>query len=492
MLFIITTNYRQKYLPNFDTLITKEKEYLIAKYCKSLKIKLKNKKYVYFPYINVAVHSQNILVYKIFFNENTYEIIPFKAITLPRNNEKFKFCFDKGTLEYIENLQDMNQYKVENNFNELRIKFIQNKDFHITSIKLNENFLWLNNLNDICKKTDKTFPIPISEIIDKTNISTLVLNDSLFAKKKQVAGYGKFGSKFKYNQYGDCRAKKFQLKFCPNNSVYTGKGQCIELNVPIKTCLEFPQALLKHPSNNNKYLKCLRKYPFYKEKLCPVNYIFDIKNMKCSFVDLCTTSFNRKIAIPENLKSAFPKESYIECINGQAITRNCSNKFLFSKLSESGDRCCDIECIENMNIVSLINIKNDNPQSFIRSYPGHIKICKHGELVLSEFHQKPILRKVREAVIKNEVQKINVDKLELKIIKGEIEYELPTFIYTINDRKKVEKKYLQSFRDAPELFFVRKIPVNSINTKEKNIYVYIDDNVHTHINEDLIYREEPK
>lgn len=486
----LTSKPKQR-LPDFSTIASKEKEFLIVKYCKSLKT---NEKPIYFPYINVT--SGNIFIYKIaFFNETTYEIKPLKSTTLPQwtgRCGKLKFSFVKGNIQCIKSLQNMNQFQIEHTSpDELKIKRFQNEKFIKTSIQLNKN--WSNNdslknviCNDSENKNNKTFPIPVNGLLTMSN---LMQKDLVFSRKKQFAGYGKFGSKFKSGEYGQCQNNIFHLKKCPkNNAVYAGGGECVELHDPLSTCLEFPRATLKHPLENNKFFKCQTKFPFYKEKTCPAFHIFN--NVKCVPVNLCKTNFNTKIAIPENFKSQFPTESYIECVNGEAITRICSEKYISGKLTEFGNGCCDLECSENMNQISLINIKISNPESFIKEYPGDVKHCKHGELI--HHHQKPILRKVREAVFKGETHEILLEnKLKLTVKNAKIEYDLPTFIYTIREGR-VEKKFLETFRDAPELFFIRKLPVNYIGKKrnEQYVYVYIDDNLYTNLDTDLKYREE--
>lgn len=488
---------------DFDSIVSKSKRSLIVKYCKSIVNTTKHKNFLYFPYIPVNIKSKKINIFKIIFNEdNTFTILPHSYIKLLNDNfNEIKFSFEDGKFKYVKKLQQQHEYKIELRAYELKIKFENEGVFHTNNILLNKNFQWSSNDmipngldQSVCNQISgitNTFPIPISGIVDNNNISTLIQNDSLFANKHQFAGYGKFGSKFNSYEYGECQNNTMNIKHCQQNSIYAGNGRCAQLYEPLKTCLEFPQAILKHYSDKNKFFKCLNKFPFFKEHICPPNQIYNNRLMKCQFINLCETNSNETIIIPKKLKSLFAPESYIECFHGQSIIRNCADKYVLGKLAESGNRCCDIECINDFNSESVIDIYVTDQQSFIKKYPGDIKICKGGQFILTRFYQRPHLRKVREIVQKNKRQKLKIqENFQIDIGEGEIEYDLPTFIYTIGEDKKIVKKTLQTFRDAPELFFTRKFPVHFMNeNREKQLFMYIDDNLYSHVNDDLICRE---
>lgn len=488
--------------PNFNVLACSESQKLIIKYCRLLLGKKIRSSHIYFPYI--AINSKRAFVYKISFMDNeTFHISSHSVIDLPdANDDTIQFIFEKGVFKRNKCLKNYKQFKLETISNTIKIKQQENNKFEIITITLNKHLQSFVNekpstedyaSTDICngiKHDICHFPIPVSGIINKNNILTLLQHDSVLSEKKHFAGYGKIGSKFNSNEYGECINNKFYLKQCSKNHIYVGTGNCVKLEEPVKTCLEFPQAILKHPSDKNKYFKCTQSFPYHQEKTCPVSYIYDVYKQKCLLINLCKTKSNTKLAIPVKLKRHFPEESFIECIGGEFHIRNCAEKFVNGKLAERGFKCCDIECCEKFDETSLIDIHVEDTQSFIRKYPGKIKICVGGLLKLSHYYQEPVLRKVREPISKNNIHKIEFDKVNFNINEAIIEYDLPTFIYFIDENKQITKKYLQTFRDAPEIFQTRKFPVTSINgknTKDKKMYVYIEDNLNT---DELVYRSE--
>lgn len=492
--------------PEFKLLAGKKKRLIIAKYCKSIWNKKREKNYLYFPYISVNVDAlEKIAVYKIIFKSTgAFKIVPHKFVFLKKvDGARYTFSFETGDFVFTPPLRNNPLYNLETVANEIKIKWkTERNTYDVVSIRLNKNFRWLahdNSLVDvrgICDIVDGStavaFPIPATGLLNTDSIANLIKQDSLFAKRKQFAGYGSWGSAFRPDEYGECHNKRFTRKLCPKDAVYAGQGTCAKLDSLTTTCLEFPQAIVKH-SSNVKYFKCAKEFPFYEERECPPNRIFDAIKSKCDYIEFCNSKSNGNIAVPDEFKEMYPPESYIECSSGRSIIRDCRNKFFGSKLAEVGNRCCDSECRDNFDAVTIIQIEHPDANSLVTKYPGNFKICKGGILQSNYFddNTRPVVRKINEAVDKKNTRRINIgDAVYIDLGEAEIEYDLPTFIYTLKDGKMLEKKYLNTFRDAPELFAGRKIPVRFKSAPKKSgVSVFIDDNVNTTIADDLFCRE---
>lgn len=491
----LNDNYHEKLPPMFDSLVNKQKQLFIVQICKAIsRNSTKTKNVLYFPYVSINAPYDKVAVYKItFLPHESFRITPQKFINFPTEPTTCTFSFETGEFIITQSLDKKRLYKLENTANEIKVKWrLDDGIYDVVSIRLHDNFQWLseNSKTDldkinVCKyvtgtASGSTFPIPVSKIVDKSDIVDIIKQDSMFAVKKEFAGYGIFGSKFKYNEYGECSGKQYERKFCPKNTVYAGNGLCAELDNVTKTCLEFPKAIIKHTSSTLKFFKCRNTFPFYKERSCPPNKFFDAEQLKCVQVNVCKHTANGNIAVPPELKASYPTESYIECINENPVIRDCRDKFPNGKLSARGDLCCDIECGDSFDRAWLIQIENLTKNALIEKFPGDYKACDGGRLRRNIFidDTRPILRTVKERIRKHDDTDDSI-----------IEYDLPTFIYTLDDVRGVEKKYLYTFRDAPDLFTIRQIPVRSMKRERGHRYVYIDDNINTTTDDDLLCRK---
>lgn len=498
LLYFVKPLYNVK--NDFPT-INEQQKILIGTYCRKLIAKSQNKKFIFIPYI--AVNSNKVYIFKVVFlaNEDTYHFVFEKCIDIP--TEKCRFVFEDGSfVPFVPNGMKKN-YRVEMNSNQLKIKHEANNIPSHVTISLNHNYLWLDEWSlNVCRHiphaNNKPFPLPITRIVNKANITSLLHNDDLFAREKQFAGYGTMGSKYNSNEYGVCVDGRLTIRKCPVQTVYAGNGQCAILDDIQKTCLEFPQATLRHPTNTTQYFKCITTFPFYAEKYCPATKVYDTKLMRCSEANLCAHMSNSKLAIPTMLLSNYPQESFIECVNGQSVIRKCTDKFVHGKLAATRDGCCDIECMDAFDKSTIIQLTNDDKNSFIHQYPGAVRICKGG-ILQPTTNTRPIIRMVKEAVFKKQQKVITIDNtFHMNVHDAVIEYDLPTFIYIVDSDNTIVKKYLTTFRDAPQLFTVEKFPVKTLSTngdtidnkKHTAVNVYITDNLNTALDDDLICREE--
>lgn len=542
--------------PEFHTIASKRIRELILRYCFTAIEQIKSSKYIFFPQIRIitptTTHHDNdtidVFVYKI--DKTNKSIVPYKCAHLLKDH-RYKFSFDDGSFTRQYTMNERPFYHISTELNEIIVKWrnaIDTNEEQSMHIALSKKFDWsiseqnmLSISANICRHTSSLiyFPIPISGFYD--NIQKLQNYDENYKKEKYF-----MGTRFKHREYGQCYNGELSIETCKwrnhinhnsgderdaaddddtisnNGLIYMGNGQCGILDDITKTCLEYPFANLPYTNksfngnvnndndedDNKKYWKCLPQFPYKREEMCSSNEIFNIDTTKCDKIDLCANKANDKYAIPHHMVHLFPHESYIECINGKTIIKDCAVQYRNGKLTMTKNRCVHPLCIHDTNKISFLWEENLNKDGIIKRFPSDAIICKDGLIHMASSDpvitnngssvstaKRPLLRKVIERVNKTIDHKSD-DTLNISLAESIIEYDLPTFTYVMNDELNVVSiKNVDTFRDAPQLFEnERRIPVKRIvfdvqkNTQQA--FVYIDDNLTTGVNEDLVVRYE--
>jgi hypothetical protein len=243
---------------------------------------------------------------------------------------------------------------------------------------------------------------------------------------------------------------------------YTGNGLCHLPPPTTRQCLR--DINFKFPGGKyNQFMQCNDQPPNYFDvKDCPQpNEIFNDVLQRCVEDNLCANKANQNIALPDNLKSKHPGEVFIQCIDGKMNFKNCATMYNGGKLLPNKMGCVDKNCINNANEIIITNIKNNMDSVNFHTYPGAIVECKDGIEVHPVQNGQPNVLEKTESVFKHTNNS--------KWIPFSIKYYMPEFIFLPNGQKKL----LQTFRDAPELFTQNKIRVTSFLTNEVSLGAFI-------------------
>jgi hypothetical protein len=423
------------------------------------------------------LHSSNvnIPIYKFDPKKKIVTLDSYKLIS-PREFDKYSFNYSTGEFKLID------QYQIDSitfNGSEMVINLMSMGSYDIIlHIQLPNGYhLTATSIEPInyCKNSNLThFP----DLITWDNITVNKLIDYekiLLDDKENYPSKGELSNLRTTSFYHCLEDGTAQKEHCADQDTwYAGGGKCKTPNLLTLTCWNNPTNFKWSPINNsNFYYECTNPGSYIAIN-CPPNAYFD--GVKCVSVNQCQNQDNGKRLIVTDETNPLYNKGYIQCLDGQEKTYDCTQAFVGAQLAPNKISCTESECWgipDNQPFVKYTNLTPENSDDGVNivKFPIEYVKCQQGVLRAS-LRIDPMLSKFTETINKTrikQIQQTTTDQMKFSQLKyneeWKVQYYMPNKILHLNNTtNKYEICNLTSFRDAPDGLFT-KGKLRAINSK---------------------------